>query len=182
MLEGEYPRPPAPQTASRTGEKTEERRMINVEEQIDFSTMPYPKGWINFITENDVQAIKACPFWSDKQSKDWAGVMSYIKQQEIETGRCFGDDEKRREPITETLAVLQDRLKNCKAEDLKTIIAHIKELQIELNEPGEPLPSFLLEAYLIAYRAWIAATAVNQPFLLEKHVGGNTGGGNNGHG
>ena len=182
MYPGEYQSPPSPpQTASRTGEKTEERRLINVEEQIEFTTMALPTGLVNFISDNQMEAIKACPYWSDKQAKDWAGIVAYIKKQEIETGRFYGDDEERKQSLRETLDLLKDRLKSSKAEELKALLEEIKELQRLIDEPDDPLPVFLLEAYLVAYEAWVAATAVNQPFLLEQHVGRSSGG-NNGHG
>ena len=181
-LQQQQSRASSPSHQPRSGEKAEERRLINVEEQIEFVTMALPKGLLNFISENNPDAIKACPFWPQPEdARDWAGIVGYIKKQEIQTSRFYGDDEEKRRPIRETLAVLQDRLKTVsKAEALKTLMTEIKELQLELNKPLEPLPPFLLESYLVAYQAWVAATAINQPYLLEQHVG--FGGGNNGHG
>lgn len=173
-----------------TGERTQERRLINVEEQIEFTQKALPKGLVNFIAEYDPDAIKACPYWTSAQAKDWAGIVAYIKRMEIETGRYYGDEKELRTPLRETVTLIQEKLKELSsgkvepgtAAGLSDLMKQLRELQRELYEPEEPLPSFLLEAYQIAYKAWIAATAVNQPFLLEQHVGGRGGGGYNGYG
>ena len=173
------PASPPQNSQERMGERSQERQLINAEEQIGYNTMGLPKSVLNLIADNDPDAIKACPYLDEQKTEAFSGVLAYIKSTEIKFGRYYGDEKERRKPLQDTLKILQEKLRDCKGEQLTTILEQINKIQKELDKKERPLPQFLMEAVLIAYKTWVRGTLINQPYLLERHVGR---GGNNGHG
>jgi len=183
-----YPPPPSNPRVPPPGERTQERRLINAEEQIEFTILGLTKGTRNFIAEDDPDAIRACLYLTNRQALYFAEVSSYIKQMEAESQRYYGDDKERKAPLQETVNLIQDRIKELSrgrvepgtAETLSELLRQLRELQRELDEPGRPLPTYLMLAYRNVYKAWVAGTLVNLPYLLEQHVGVR-GGANDGY-
>ena len=169
------------------GERTQERRLINAEEQIEFTILGLTKGTRNFIADDDPDAIRACCYLTNRQALYLAEVSSYIKQMEAESRRYFGDDKERKAPLQEAVNLIQSRIKELTqgrlepgtANTLNELLSQLRELQSELDKPGKPLPTYLLLSYRDAYKAWVAGTLVNLPYLLEQHVG--VRGNDNGH-